>query len=230
MTMYRLFCALLISFFLLSGTTWAGPDLETVLQGIKKNYGDLPGLSLTYKREVISKTMAMLGDHIKGDLAEGSMFFKPPHFLRLEQKSPRAETIVYDEETLWWHIADQNRVYKCSTKEFGREMSLLSELFQGLVRVKDRFKATPLNTGNPQSHQIELMPVTPWQNMDYIVLTVNHDYQIKELAIHYLMGSVTIFTLTDIREMKDFKPHFFRFEIPKDAFLIEERDQNPNNQ
>ena len=79
-------------------------DLTDILEGIRKNYGSLPGLTLSYSREVITRSMAMLGDQVKGDLATGHMFFKPPCFLKLEQKTPKQETVISDEETLWWYI------------------------------------------------------------------------------------------------------------------------------
>ncbi|MBP1741134.1 MAG: hypothetical protein H6Q48_3427, partial [Deltaproteobacteria bacterium] len=40
----------------------ADPALSTILDGIRKRYGLVSGLTLTYEREVITKSMAMLGD------------------------------------------------------------------------------------------------------------------------------------------------------------------------
>ncbi len=36
------------------------PKLSAILEGIRKRYGLVPGLTLTYEREVITKSMAML--------------------------------------------------------------------------------------------------------------------------------------------------------------------------
>ncbi len=94
---------------------FAKDDLSTVLEGIKQKYGNLPGLSIPYTREVITRSMSMLGNQVKGDLATGQMFFKPRYFLKLEQRTPNIETLIANEETLWWYIPDKKRQIAPST-------------------------------------------------------------------------------------------------------------------
>ena len=224
-SMTRTFYGVLLILGVLYGTAWADSDLKSVLDGIRKNYGDLPGLTLNYDREVISKTMAMLGDEVKGDLASGQMFFKPPCFLKLVQSNPTSETITYDKETLWWHLPHEKRVYKYSAKEFGNELRLLSDIFRGLIRVDERFQTTLLDLNGREDHKIELRPLTPWQNMDRMILTVTKSYRIQKVSIHYQLGSITLFMLKDIQAKKDFEEGFFKFVVPEETILIQETSE-----
>ena len=203
-------------------TVLAEDHLADILEGIRTNYGELPGLTVSYKREVITKTMAMLGDQVKGDLATGKMYFRPPNFLKLEQETPEREFVISNEETLWWYIPHQKRAYKYSARDFGKELRLLSEIFRGLIQVEERFQVSMCKPNELGEDQIELMPNPPWQNIDRIILTVTKEYNIRMVGIHYQLGAVTIFTLNHITDKKDFGKDFFTFTVPEDVLLVEE--------
>ncbi len=200
----------------------ANDDLARLLTGIQKKYGGLPGLTLSYRREVISKTMTMLGDQIKGDLATGQMSFRPPCSLRLDQKTPKVETVIADGTTIWWDVPDEKRVYKYSAKEFGKELKLLSDIFRGLVRVQERFRVSLLKPNDQGESQVELRPVRPWQSINRMILTVTQDHTIRIIRIHYQLGSVTVFTLSDIRPKENFEKGIFDFVVPKGYKVVEE--------
>ncbi len=221
--MFRIFCAICLMLFSLQNPALADGDLTNILEGIRKNYGNLPGLTLSYNREVITKSMTMLGDQVKGDLATGQMVFKPPYFLKLNQKTPKPETVISDEDTLWWYVPDQKRVYKYSAKEFGKELRLLSDIFRGLIQVEERFQVTLLDPNELGEHQIELRPNPPWQNIDRVILAVTAEHNIRIVGIHYQLGSVTLFTLKGITPKKDFEKDFFNFVVPEGTRLIDEK-------
>jgi outer membrane lipoprotein-sorting protein len=220
--MVRVFITVFLLSFLFLRPAFANGDLPDILEGIRKNYGTLPGLTLSYSREVITRSMTMLGDQVKGDLATGRMFFKPPHFLKLSQETPKPEIVISDEDTLWWYIAEQNRVYKYSAKEFGKELRLLSDIFRGLIQVEERFQVALLHPNELGEYQIELKPKLPWQNIDRVILAVTADHDIRIVGIHYQLGSVTLFTLRDIKAKQDFEMEFFDFVVPKGAKIVEE--------
>jgi len=224
--MSRIFVSAYLILFLLQAPASANGDLTDILEGIRKNYGSLPGLTLSYSREVITRSMTMLGDQVKGDLATGHMFFKPPCFLKLAQKTPKSETVISDEETLWWYIPDEKRAYKYPAKDFGKELRLLSDIFRGLIRVEERFEVTLLYPNELGEYQVELRPNPPWQNIDRIILAVTSEQNIRIVGIHYQLGSVTLFTLKDIAAKQDFEKNFFSFVLPEGVQLVEEKGSN----
>ena len=106
----------------------ADESLVNILEGIQKNYGHLSGLSVPYSREVITRSMSMLGEQARGDMASGTIYFKHPDLLRLEQEKPKAETIIANNNTLWWYIPDKKCAYRYPAKDFGKELRLLLSL------------------------------------------------------------------------------------------------------
>ena len=208
-----------------SGQAFAGNDLSKTLEGIRGKYGHLPGLTIGYTREVITRSMSMLGDKIKGDLAKGMIYFRPPYSMRLEQETPQRETIITDGEILWWYVPQKKSAYKYLFKEFGKELRLLSDIFRGLARVEENFKVT-MGSGNDQGKcQIELRPEPPWQEVDSIILTVTKEYDISVVSIHNQLGGITKFTLDSLRSKKKFDKGFFHFVVPEGVKLVKEGNQ-----
>ena len=202
---------------------FAGDDLSTVLGGIKGKYGGLPGLSIGYTREVITRSMSMMGNQVKGDLATGQMFFKPPYFLRLEQRTPTVETLMANEKTLWWYIPDKKLAHRYPSQEFGKELRLLSDIFRGLSQVTNNFQIMMGDQTGAGEYQIELIPDPPWQEIDRIVLTVTHAYDIRIVDIHNQLGTTTRFTLQDLTVRHSFEKSFFEFIPPEGVEVVEEK-------
>ena len=111
-----------------TGFVLADDPLSLVLAGIKQRYANLPGITVPYERDILTGSMAMLGVKKGSDLAEGEMSFKPPFYMAILQKSPRAETITTDGIYLWWYVPDKKQVYKYPYSRLGKEMKLLSLL------------------------------------------------------------------------------------------------------
>ena len=208
---------------LLQGQALGNDKLSTILEGIKGKYGNLPGLSIAYTREVITRSMSMLGNQVKGDLATGQMFFRPPYFLKLEQRTPNIETLIANEETLWWYIPDKKRAHKYPSQEFGKELRLLSDIFRGLSQVTKNFQIMMSDQTEKGKYQIELIPDPPWQEIDRIVLTVTHAYDIRVVNIHNQLGTITRFTLEGLTVKENFEKGFFEFILPEGVELVEEK-------
>ena len=106
----------------------AEDELTTILEGVKKRYGMLPGLTVPYERDVVTRSMAMLDDQMKTDVATGLIHFRPPHFLKVEQGTPKPEEVVTDGQTLWWYIPRENKVYQYPSHKLGEELALLADI------------------------------------------------------------------------------------------------------
>jgi len=209
--------------FLLQGNLAQGSnELPDTMEGIKKKYAHLSGFSMAYTREVITRSMSMLGNQVKGDLATGRIHFNPPYSLRLEQETPQPETVITDGDTLWWYIPHKKRMYQYPSEKFGKELRLLSDIFRGLTKVKERFQVKMVAANERGEHQLELRPEPPWQEIDHIALTVAKGYDIKVVEIHNQLGGITRFTLKGLRVEKEFEEGFFQLIVPEGVELVEE--------
>lgn len=213
----------IIAFFVLH-TPWAmaAPDLTRIIEGIRATYGDLSGLSVQYHREVITRSMTMLGKKARGDRASGHIYFQPPHFLKLEQERPHSEIIITDGSSLWWYVPQEEKAYQYPAKKFGRELKLLTDIFRGMEKVENNFQVILHDTDQQQNYPMELKPDPPWQEVDRIDLTVTPEYEIREIRIHNLMGTITVFELEGLTEKGEFPEGFFRLDLPEGVELIRE--------
>lgn len=218
----REFVFLIIACMFLQGSAAADTELSDIMAGIRGTYGNLKGLSLEYQREVITHTMSMLGKKATGDKASGHIYFRPPHFLRLDQEKPTAETLITDGNFLWWYVPRKQKAYRYAASEFGRELNLLSDIFRGLAKIEDNFQVILQDTDDQKQYHIELIPDPPWQEVDRIQLTVTPAYQIAELRIYNMMGGVTVFYLKNLKEKSAFPDGFFSLDLPEGVEMIDE--------
>jgi len=222
MTRPRILILLLITPWFFQGVSMADPPLTMILDGIRKTYGPLAGLSVPYTREVITRSMSMLGGQASGDRATGTIYFKHPHFLRLEQEKPKPETIIANQDTLWWYIPDQKQAYQYSANDFGRELRLLSDIFRGLAHVEDSFQAMLQDRRPSGEYEIDLVPDPPWQDIERISVTATETYRIGSIRIYNTLGTVTLFELGTFSEKTDFEKGFFQFVPAAGVKLIVE--------
>jgi outer membrane lipoprotein carrier protein len=211
-----------ILIFAFNGLAMADESLVNILEGIQKNYGRLSGLSVPYSREVITRSMSMLGEQARGDMASGTIYFKHPYLLRLEQEKPKAETIIANNDTLWWYIPDKKCAYRYPAKNFGKELQLLSDIFRGLSQVENSFQVLLQDRNKSGKYKLELIPDPPWQEINKINLTVTKKYEIQTVRIHNQLGSITVFKLGDLTEKEGFEKGFFQFIVPEGVRLIVE--------
>lgn len=221
--MLKIFIIFHLLVFLLHGPAVAGDHLSGILKGIQKNYGNLPGLTIRYTREVITRSMSLLGNQVKGDLAAGRIYFKSPYFLRLEQETPQSETIIANGDTFWWYIPDKKCAYQYSTQEFGKELRLLSDIFRGLIQVEESFQVEIVAHATEGEHQIVLRPDPPWQEIDRIALIVTTRYDIRVVDVHNQLGTVTRFRLKDLTKKERFEKDFFNFSVPEGVQVVQEK-------
>jgi outer membrane lipoprotein-sorting protein len=207
---------------LFQGVSIADESLTTILDGIRKTYGPLAGLSVPYTREVITRSMSMLGDQARGDMASGIIYFRHPHFLRIEQTKPKPETIIANQDTLWWYIPEKKCAYMFAAKDFGKELRLLSDIFRGLSHVADSFQVVLHDQPPSLGYEIELIPNPAWEEIERIVVTASPKYEIRSIKIHNTLGSITLFTLETMSEKKDFQEGFFQFVAPEGVKLVVE--------
>jgi outer membrane lipoprotein-sorting protein len=200
----------------------AEQQLSQILDGIKKRYGQMAGLSVPYQREILTKSMALLGDQMKTDVATGRIFFKPPHFLRVQQETPTTEDLITDGNVLWWYIPQKHQAHRIPSSKLGKELGLLEDVFQGLRGVEESFVVTLVGE-DEKGLTLELTPNPPWPDTHHIDLLVNpKGFLIQKVEVYDLMGGVTRFTLGEVTEQKKFKQGFFSFVPPPGVRIIEE--------
>ena len=220
----RIFLLLCIISFLSHATIASADDqLPAVLDGILKRYSEIKGMSVPYKREIITKSMAMLGDEVKSDAAAGKILFMPPHYLAIRQITPGKETVTTDGQTIWYYVEAEKTVYEYPADALGREIRLLSEIFSGLSKVGDSFDVMQSDLEDRKDYHLELVPDPAWEDVDNIDLLVEKgSYYIRVVEIRDLLGGITRFTLDELSVRKDLKKDDFSLKAPSGVKTIKE--------
>lgn len=222
--MLRSTCTLLLLLVLWpASVTEAETQLSEILAAVQKRYADLPGLSIPYKREILTRSMALLGGSMGADMASGQIHFKPPKFLKVQQDTPKPETIISDGKTLWWYVPHKSQVYRYPSHQLGKEIQLLNDIFQGLRAVEESFDVMLMERDNKGNHQLKLIPNPPWAEIHHIMLSVSGgDYTINKVEIHNQIGGITRFMLGDLSVEDKFPEGFFRFVVPEGVQVIQQ--------
>ena len=224
---YKLYRITFIFLFLLFGFTLLGrtspeDQLSITISGVSDRYGSAQGWKVDYTREAISKTMAMLEKTERHDLAKGILYFKPQHSLRLEQAFPREELLLTNGQTIWWYIPLKRQAYKYSAEQFGKELALLSDIFQGLKDIKNDFQITFKRSPEISTYHLVLRPRVPWQEIDHLELIIfEQDFSIKQIDIYNNIGGLTRFVFNKWEEKGPFEKGFFSFSPPSDVKVLE---------
>ena len=217
---FALFLFVIVSTLL--GKVSSDDQLSTIMDSIRQRYGEATGLNAEYTREAISKTMVALGVTERHDVAQGRLYFKSPHSLRLEQVSPQEELLLTDGETLWWYIPEKKEAYKYSAEKFGKELRLLGEVLRGLKGSKDNFLIDLTQDPETKTHQLILRPEPPWQDIDHLEVVLGQgDLVISEVNIYNSIGGLTRFFLSDWQENVPLHEASFTFSPPPGIEIIE---------
>ena len=202
--------------FCSAGPLYGEEKIPEILAGIRSHYGTLAGLTVPYEREIVTRSMTMLGTQMKGDLATGLIYFKPPHFLKLEQQTPKEEYVISDGKVLWWYIPEKALAYRYPSRKLGKELQVLSDTFQGLKQAEENFKITLEEEAEKKLYLLNLVPDPPWQQVEHIGLLIDpQDYRIRMIAIYNYVGGITRFMLGNLTVRHDLEEKSFQFEAPR---------------
>ncbi len=209
----RLFAAAVLFALTLPLQCGAESRCEQVLRDLGEIYGGLPGLSLEYRREVLSGASSTVGEEPVQDVAEGQLYFKPPHFIKFHQLRPMEEHLITDGKNVWWYIPDKNKVERYPASFFGKQLSFLSEILQGFSKGSESFRcdASTQEAGTV----LILKPDPPWKDVEHIMIEVNHQHAIRSISIRNHLGSTTRFVFDEMQVIDAFDEDFFKFSPPE---------------
>lgn len=209
----RLFAAALLVTLTLPLQCGAESRCEQVLRDLGERYGGLPGLSLEYRREVLRGASSTAGEETIQDIAEGRLYFKPPHFIKLHQIRPVEEHLITEGKNVWWYIPDKNKVERYPASFFGKQLSLLSEILRGFSESSESFRCDALT--QEAGTVLILKPDPPWKDVEHIMIEVNHLHTIRSISIRNHLGSTTRFVFDEMQVIDAFDEDFFRFSPPE---------------
>jgi chaperone LolA len=191
----------------------AASTCEQVLRELGERYGGLPGLSMEYRREVITAGSSTGGGKTVQDIAEGRLYFKPPHYIKLVQVTPMEEQLITEGRNVWWYIPEKNKTERYPASFFGKQLDLLSEILQGFPEGSESFRceASQRESGT----LLTLKPDPPWKDVQHIMIELNPQQAIRSISIRNHLGSATRFVFSEMQVIEAFDEAFFEFSPPE---------------
>lgn len=207
------------------GAVFAETSADDVLERIVENHRDFSqGLSVTYQREIISRSMALLEGEIKSDIASGVFYFRQPNFLKVHQELPGEEFIIYNSEYMWWYIPEKKEAYRYSADQLGKELGIICDIFMGLKNPEQNFNVAITISEDGNTYLVNLTPKTEWDEIAHIdVIISNENYKIEKIELYNIVGSMTRFILGEFRARGDLEEGYFDFSVPEGTEVILEQ-------
>ena len=201
---------------------YAETSTPDVLEKIVENHRELSqGLSVPYQREILSRSMALLGDEVKSDIASGIFYFKRPHFLKVHQEQPGEEFIIFNNQYMWWSIPGKKVVYKYSGEQLGKELTVLCDIFMGLKDPDQNFNIKITGLTDSGEYVVNLTPSAGWEEIEHIDITVSgENFRIKKIELYNIIGSITRFILGEFKARSDLSEDGFYFTPPEGVEVI----------
>lgn len=203
----------------------AETSTEDVLEKIVENHRKYSrGLSVSYQREIISRSMALLEGEIKSDTASGVFYFREPKYLKVHQELPAEEFIIYNSMYMWWYIPEKKEAYRYSAEQLGKELGIICDIFMGLKNPEQNFNVTITHNKDSNTYLVNLTPTTEWDEIAHIDVKISGEkYKIEKIELYNIVGSITRFILGDFIAREDLKEDYFDFSVPEGIEVIIEQ-------
>ncbi len=205
-----------------TGAIRAGDPVDRTLQCLEREYGSMEAFTVHYEREIMTSSMALLGGGSAGDHASGMIHFQPPRGFKIKQETPEEEIMVTDGEALWWYIPRKQEAHRYSSRQIGRELQVLGDIFHGSIDLPETFEVVWEGHNEKGDDVLRLIPDPSWTQTDHIRMAVTQGCRIRVVEIHDRAGGLTRFTLDRLQPRPGFDKGFFTFDVPEGVRVVDE--------
>jgi len=200
-------------------------DQEAILAAIQRRYAGITGLMAEYTRVTTTPAMESLFQTSAKHTASGTLIFKKPAKLILDQTRPRPEKMITDGATVWWYIPEENLVHRYSNMDVSGELKPLLDFLGGLDSLTGRFevRVTPAGTDGQTRHRLQLNRLQEGAGLSGITVWFEPGQMtLKAFRLTSLTGETTDFSLRHVRTDTVPDDRAFVFQPPAGVEIIEE--------
>ncbi|MDR2404827.1 MAG: outer membrane lipoprotein carrier protein LolA [Deltaproteobacteria bacterium] len=214
-------------FFSIEGVALAQSKLtkadEAILQGFTNRYKGMTSLKAEYIRSTVTPSTDPIFKNQAAQTAVGTLYWRKPYNLRLDQTSPAKEEMVVDGTTAWWYIPGEKQVYVYRNLDLDSEYYSLMSFFDGVDELRKNFKVSTV----PASESRGVMKgfaLTPngKDRGGTIVVFCDNDQKLQGFRINSATGERTDFFINYISPNPSLEEGIFQFKTPKGVKTVEE--------
>lgn len=220
------FLLLLLIFSRTDGTAQEEKDgeLPQILSGLKDRFARVKTFQAEYVREIVPKVPSQLsGAALR---AEGKLYFRSPHRLRLEQGKPRKEILILNGEKAFWYVPEEKTVTVYRLKDYYSQIQPILNLLSGLSGLEKDFSVRLEKETSPDApyRVLILIPKTPLPDLRQISLKVSKkDFLPLECIYENVLGDGTRFRFDRIRTQTALADSLFVFTPPAGTRVVSQQ-------
>jgi outer membrane lipoprotein-sorting protein len=197
---------------------------EQLLTGLANRYKGLQTLKAEYIRSTVSPSTDAVFKNQASQTAVGTLYWRKPYSLRLDQLGPEKEEMVVDGTTgtAWWYIPKEKTAHVYRDLELDSEFFALMSFFDGVDELKKNFVVSALPEGEARG-ALKGFVFTPTGNRTGgpIVIFCDKVPKLQGFRISSETGERTDFYLNYLSPNASLAPTLFDFKPPKGTEVIE---------
>jgi outer membrane lipoprotein-sorting protein len=213
---------------------WAAPSAaaerraqEELLGRLSARYKGLKSFKASYRRSTSTPATDPVFKSQAVQTAEGVLYWRKPHSLRLVQERPAPEELVTDGATAWWYVPSEKTVHVYEGESLAEGFRPLAAFFDGADELKRHYRITsaPPDPSRPGASGFVLNPkggadagasvITVWCGQD----TVLEGFRLSSGT-----GEKTDFYLESPEADPALPGDFFVFRAPRGVRVVREAE------
>lgn len=187
-------------------------EVEEVTARIQKKYDTLESFSATFTQTLINKALNQIREE------GGILYMKRDGMMRWEYQYPEEKLFISDGMTIYWYLPEEKMVQTMKLAEMEGEQTPVLFL-AGKGNLKRDFIVEPLPPGSTSpegSYQLVLTPRRGRESYQKLILEVDtQTYQVRKMVLLDLIGNISEYSFSNIKENLKLPESFFQFNIPK---------------
>ncbi len=187
-------------------------EVEEITARIQKKYDTLESFSATFTQTLINKTLNQIREE------GGVLYMKRDGMMRWEYQYPEEKLFISDGKTIYWYLTEEKMVQTMKLSDIEGEQTPVLFL-AGKGNLKRDFVIEPLPPGStpPEGmYQLVLTPRSEGESYQKLILEVDtQTYQVRKMVLLDLIGNISEYSFSNIKENLKLSESFFQFKIPK---------------
>ncbi|MDR2197998.1 MAG: outer-membrane lipoprotein carrier protein LolA [Deltaproteobacteria bacterium] len=199
---------------------------EALLEGFLSRYQGISTLKAEYIRSTVTPSSDPVFKNQASQTAVGTLYWKKPYNLRLDQISPDKEEMVVFGSTAWWHIPKEKRVHVYRNLDLASEYYSLMSFFDGISELRKKFDVTMVPASETRG-TLKGFTLSPKEGEEGGRITVfcDGDRKLQGFRLGSATGERTDFYFNYINPGASLAENLFVFKPPKGTEVVEEASE-----
>ena len=187
-------------------------EVEQVTALLQEKYDTMESFSATFTQTLINQALNQTREE------GGILYMKRAGMMRWEYQYPEQKLFISDGKTIYWYLPQEKMVQTLKLEDMEGEQTPVLFL-AGKGNLKRDFIVEPLPPGStpPEgSYQLVLTPRRGEESYQKLILEVDaRSYQVRRMVLLDLIGNITEYRFSNIKENLKLSERLFQFKIPK---------------